>query len=585
MKALKALSLVFVFLLLLSISLSPILVLSAQTPLRVEKIMLAAVTGNKTGIIIPTTIEVFPGNGNIQIIDQGGKVSKSTISSIKYALSIASIISGRDTSSYDYKIIFPEDTDISGTSATLPFTVVFSAILTNTPIRHDYSATGILMPNGIVGNVSGIYLKYNAAVLNNIELFIGPYIKNIPGTKYFPVISAYKAYDLVTKTSLLGKTNNIVIPSSIDFQNYFINATKEFQNLTENILSITPTAYEGLAWKFYRLSIKYSGMDDWYTAASYGFRSYMEALVGHSLYLQEKKPNMYKEWVKKLESWYLGNLTLAKKNMYRLGNYTYQHLNIWNIDLFVNTFIRYSIALSSYQLFRATHSITQLIFALTRIMTAKQWGSIDTISSRTITYNKLLQTYKTLYRYTNTAINYFVSMKYISNTTSSILKSIEHGGNDLLKLAKLIYIQYLLTDNLLSLQPPVFAPYLTPDYILGLNKTVSRLANYLLYMSGTPVLSAMTTVDVARAYAVEMENITVIDSLLVSELTLLTMYKAFFITPVYSPLQQHGGSEINFETQVVTSTPAYEVLFYAIAIILISLGAFLAGFSIRKYLG
>ncbi len=585
MKTPKALLLILVFLLILSTSLPSLLVASAQTPIRVEKIMLAAVTENKTGIIIPTTIEVFPGNGNIQIIDQGGKVSESTISSIRYALSVASIITGRTDSPYDYKIIFPKDTDISGTSATLPFTIVFSAILTNTPIRHDYSATGILMPNGIVGNVSGIYLKYNAAILNNIELFIGPYIKSSPGTNYFPVATIYEAYDLVTKTSLLGRTNHIIIPSSIDFQNYFINATKEFQNLTKNVLSITPTTYESLAWKFYRLSIKYSKMNDWYTAASYGFRSYMEALIGRSLYLQEKNPDMYKVWAKKLESWYLGNLTLAKKNMYRLGNYTYQHLNLWNIDLYVNTYIRYSIALSSYQLFRATHSITQLVVALTRIMTAKQWGSIETINTQTITYNELLQTYKMLYRYTNTSINYFVSMKYISNTTSSILKSIEHSENDLVKLGKLIYIQYLLTDDLLSLQPPVFAPYLTPDYILELNKTVSKLANYLFYMSGTPVLSAMTTIDVARAYAVEMENITVIDGLLVSELTLLTMYKAFFINPVYSPLQQYSSSEVNVETQVITGTPTYETLFYAIAIILISLGAFLAGFSIRKYLG
>ncbi len=579
-------SCMFSFLLILSM-LTPFTMVSSLNvyPIRIEKLYLAAVTSNNTGIVIPVTIKVFPGNGNIQIVDPGGKVSVSTVLSIKYALGLASIMTGREKSSYNYEIIFPKDTDIAGTSATLPFTLVFAAILTNTPIREDFSATGILMPNTIVGNVSGIDLKYEATSKRNIQLFLGPYIEKIPGTNYIPVITAYEAYNTVTKTKLLGSTQEIIVPRTINYQSFFVNATKEFLNLTRNILSLFPAGYASEAWKFYRLSEKYSNKGDWYTAASYGFRSYIDALSAYAIYLEERAPTKYKELLAHLEKWYDGNYTQAIKDLEKLGNYTYSHLNLWNIDIYVNAFIRYSIAVNAYQLYKATGSPLQIVLALARIITAKQWASIPSIEKKMISYDTLSSAYKTLHTFTNITISYFVSMKYISNQTINVLSAINHIGNVLVKFAKLAYIQYILISDLLSLQPPVFSPYLTPEYIVELNKTVSRVANYLLYESGTPILSALTTVDVGRTYAVEMENLTTIDGLLISELTLLTMYKALYMVPVYSCISC-GGSTIHLlQGSETTSPPVSQMIFYVIAIILISMGAFLAGFSIKKYYG
>ncbi len=554
-------------------------------PIRIEKLYLAAVTSNNTGIVIPVTIKVFPGNGNIQIVDPGGKVSTSTILSIKYALSLASIMTGREKTSYNYEIIFPKDTDIAGTSATLPFTLVFAAILTNAPIPEDFSATGILMPNTIIGNVSGIDLKYNAALKKNIRLFLGPYIKNTPGANYIPAVTAYEAYDILTKTELLGSTQEIIQPKTINYQSFFVNATREFLNMTANILFLFPAGYSGEALKFYKLSEKYSNRGDWYTAASYGFRSYIDALSAYAIYLEEKAPTKYKELLTRLEEWYEGNYTQAIKGLERLGNYTYRYLNLWNIDIYVNAFIRYSIAMDAYQLYKATGSPLQLVLALARVITANQWASIPLIDKKMINYDTLLSAYKALYAFTNITINYFVSMKYISNQTINILSAINHINNDLIKLAKLAYLQYILTSDLLTLQPPVFSPYLTPEYIVELNKTISRIANYLLYESGTPILSALTTIDVGRTYAVEMENLTTIDGLLISELSLLTMYKALYVMPVYS-CGSCSGSIIHLpQGSGATSPLASQTIFYVIAIILVSLGTFLAGFSVKKYYG
>ncbi len=577
-------SYMFPFLLILSM-LTPFTIVSSLNvyPIRIEKLYLAAVTSNNTGIVIPVTIKVFPGNGNIQIVDPGGKVSTSTVLSIKYALSLASIMTGREKSPYNYEIIFPKDTDISGTSATLAFTLIFAAILTNTPIPEDFSATGILMPNTIVGNVSGIDLKYEAAYMRNIQLFLGPYIEEIPGTNYLPVVTAYEAYDTITKTKLLGSTQEIIVPRTINYQSFFVNATKEFLNLTRNILSLFPAGYASEAWKFYKLSEKYSNKGDWYTAASYGFRSYINALSAYAVYLEERAPTKYKELLARVEKWYEGNYTQAIKDLDRLGNYTYKYLNLWNIDIYVNTFIRYSIAADAYQLYKATGSPLQIVLALARIITAKQWASIPLMEKKMISYDTLLSAYKTLYAFTNITINYFASMKYISNQTINVLSTVNQINNDLIKLAKLVYIQYLLTSDLLSLQPPVFSPYLTPEYIVRLNRTVSRIANYILYESGTPILSALTTIDVGRTYAVEMENLTTIDSLLISELTLLTMYKALYMVPVYSCISCSGPTTYLPQGSGATSPPVSQMMFYAIAIILISLGAFLAGFSIKKY--
>ncbi len=579
-------SYMFPFLLILSM-LTPFTIVSSLNvyPIRIEKIYLAAVTSNNTGIVIPVTIKVFPGNGNVQIVDPGGKVSTSTILSIKYALSLASIMTGREKSSYNYEIIFPKDTEISGTSATLPFTLVFAAILTNTPIPEDFSATGILMPNTIVGNVSGIDLKYEATFTRNIQLFLGPYIEKIPGTNYISVVTAYDAYDTITKTKLLGSTQEIIVPRTINYQSFFVNATKEFLNLTRNILFLFPAGYASEALKFYKLSEKYSNKGDWYTAASYGFRSYIDALSAYAIYLEERAPTKYKELLVRVEKWYEGNYTQAINDLNRLGNYTYRHLNLWNIDIYVNTFIRYSIAEDAYQSYKATDSPLQIVLALARIITAEQWASIPLMEKKMISYDTLLSAYKTLYAFTNITINYFASMKYISNQAINVLSAINHINNDLIKLAKLAYIQYLLTSDLLSLQPPVFSPYLTPEYIVELNRTVSRIANYLLYKSGTPILSALTTVDVGRTYAVEMENLTTIDGLLISELTLLTMYKALYMVPVYSCILCSGQTTYLPQGSGATSPLVSQMISYIIAVILISLGAFLAGFSIKKYYG
>jgi uncharacterized protein len=133
-----------------------IITISLQTPIISQakilvssiNIYLLAITRTSHGVVVNVTMEsYYPGSGEISIVERGGRIAGDTVSSIKYALRIASLMTGIDYRIYDYRIKFPSNAELSGTSATLAFILGFISLLKRQNISPKIGVTGIIAPN------------------------------------------------------------------------------------------------------------------------------------------------------------------------------------------------------------------------------------------------------------------------------------------------------------------------------------------------------------------------------------------------------------------------------------------------------
>ncbi|ADI32233.1 hypothetical protein [Staphylothermus hellenicus] len=572
-----------VFLLLLILSQTSIIADSASKYLvSSTNIYLLAVTNSNMGIVVNVTLQAyFPGEGKIEIIEKNGVVEEDTLYSIYYSLRLASLVTGIDYRSYDYKIIFPEEIYMKGTSATLAFTLGFIGLLKN--IRHSpkVGATGVVAPDLIVGNVSGIDAKYYAALRYGLDYVIGPpqFFRHgfrYSSGKYIYAIDVFNAYNYYSGNSILPSIHVMgkpFIKYLVNAFNYsYINLKKSIDQYLQrqglNISSINGSTYYFLANKYYSIG-------DYYTAASYMFRAYINiytSILARKALRDPRITALLMEWVQH-------NLTKTKD---LIRNYETLFLNkdynIWNFDVFLNAYIRYSQSKYYYYAGNNITSPTQkteyYVLSLARIQTVKHWLKLFINKSDPDFLDNVNNNYDRIIDYINISLIYLKSMNYIGNQTVKYFKSIVNSNQSSLeKTLYLGYYFYTLNQNLSAMRG-LFDLFISPKTVIDLNKTINGLGYLIGLETGYLTPTMLTTVELVNDYLVEGEKTYNLGMLMSMNLAILVF--ELMITRQYMRL---SAEKIAY-TQIVSSHELrYDVLPAIIALII---GSFLIGYLIGR---
>ncbi len=536
-----------------------------QSPIRRISIPLLAVRESGGGTVINVTIEMYyPGEGDILIIDPHGIIGEDTRISIKYALIIASVLQGVNYKSYDYKIIFPEKTNVEGTSATLSFLLGFTYLFKTNYTVLKIGSTGLVSPALVIGNVSGLKEKIEAGLSNGLEEIIGPI--NPVGEHYkvykgFPdVYSMYRELELAINYSKVFKP---VYPDI-----YFLAFNKsyhEFMSICKHLV------YEyDVSSKTYSLAEKYYSEGKLYVAASYAFRAYVDILS--TLYTRYYR----KPWsINKIYEWINGNISSYMNTLEEyVSRIKYSDsISVWVLDALMNSYIRYMISKNLMNMYNESGNETYLILSLARIQTAKHWlGLISNITGGSITINS--DNLELVAEYVNTTIKYFASMKYIDEEYYKVLL-LNVPKDNLLKILYYTYILYILNINVEGLPSPIFNPY--NRYSLSLmNKSIYDIMIKIYYLTGHITPSFLSAIDIIRAYNIEGERLSIIGSIISSQL-LLSFIELMISSNYHSILYNTESKGYNVNLNVLSET------LIITSLLIIAIGSFAAGYGFARY--
>jgi len=131
------------------------------------------------GVAIPLETEVRRGSGRILFDISGGNIVLHY--SVQLAMRNAKRVASRETnvSLKNFDVIFKlrkpgEKTYIVGESAGAAFTISIIAALKNKQINRSVAVTGVILPDGRIGEVSGIRKKAEAAREAGVKLVLVP---------------------------------------------------------------------------------------------------------------------------------------------------------------------------------------------------------------------------------------------------------------------------------------------------------------------------------------------------------------------------------------------------------------------------
>ena len=509
-KILYSSTLLIMILILLHVSITPY---SYSTTIVGEtKIYLLALSKNNIGEAINVTIQLlFPGNGKVFIIENNGKIAYDTKISIYYSLRLASLYTGINYKLYNYRVIFPPELDLEGTSATLAFTLAFMKLLRDDPVNGDIGATGIVAPNGLIGIVYGIHEKYYAGLRYGLEKIIGPpYLDLENATNYYPSIDVLNAYREYTGKWILPNISRFQLISPKNYSTAFIESYTYFKKSLDKIIDhikeipILENISEGL--KEYELGKKYFEKKQYYTAASYMFRAFNDL---YSLYYAALNQNE-KNTLMILKKYASQNISYVNKRLQEyLRSFTEKPTH-WNYDVLLNSMIRFIQAKLVYRIALISNEtktkITYYVLSISRAQTALHWLELyNLINSKPIDATIIDKGLARLQDYINITIEYFTSMNYIENNTIKQYMSIVKKNTDpAQKLLELSTLLYNITYEVLLLN--VFQTYYNDKEILELNNTLNSLSQKLIYYTGEPNPTILTSLEIIHNYYKEGEG-------------------------------------------------------------------------------
>lgn len=142
-----------------------------------RNMMVPAVNNDGSGQIVGISLEIKPGDGTAYIAT-APIVGEMTQTSSQTAMHVATGIAGYNASTCDalFKVGTGELTSIDGPSAGAAMTLMILSALRNETLPYNFTMTGTIEPNGIVGPVGGVPEKAQAAASEGIPLFITPYL-------------------------------------------------------------------------------------------------------------------------------------------------------------------------------------------------------------------------------------------------------------------------------------------------------------------------------------------------------------------------------------------------------------------------
>ena len=201
-----------------------------------------AVSSNGTGILSNITLIVaYPGNGRV-FFSALPYTEVETQGAARVAAYIASIIAETKFSSYDYYVIVESNIPlIGGPSAGGLMTVGFTILLMNLTLDDTVTMTGMINPDGSIGQVGGLKEKLEAAYNSGYKVFLIPRGQRIYTYPVYeeirkgPIVLrriTYRNIDLVEYGKTLGI--DVVEISNIAEALYYFTGINIF-NATESI--------------------------------------------------------------------------------------------------------------------------------------------------------------------------------------------------------------------------------------------------------------------------------------------------------------------------------------------------------------
>jgi len=132
--------------------------------------------GTYAGTYARLTVHVVcPGSGHVYL-ETMPLTQIDTQASTRIAALVASMVAGIPFNYCNYYASIQANTTIvGGPSASLAMTVAFAAALMGLKLNHSVVMTGMIMPDGSVGPVGGLYYKLYAAKAAGAKVFLIPY--------------------------------------------------------------------------------------------------------------------------------------------------------------------------------------------------------------------------------------------------------------------------------------------------------------------------------------------------------------------------------------------------------------------------
>lgn len=183
-----------------------IIFLLLATPIFAEtqhmKLLAVSETDGKiNGSIADLYVDVIPGNGGV-FLETFPLTRLDTQISTRFAKTIACEIANKDCSKKNFMYaIKAESAIIGGPSAGAALAVLTAGALTNTPLHENVAITGTINSGGLIGPVSGIPEKIDAAAENLITRVLIP-----KGTRYYK-----QPEHFATNATVRNQTVNITL--------------------------------------------------------------------------------------------------------------------------------------------------------------------------------------------------------------------------------------------------------------------------------------------------------------------------------------------------------------------------------------
>lgn len=586
-------------LLLLIESFTSSIALGYIVPDNVRKISVAAlaVTEEGEGIVIEFNLWVMPGKGDLKITGNRDLLSSDVVTSLNFSTWLASRISSVPHNKYDFYVDYTGERSVAGLSATLLFTLGFTVLLNNIPWDGNATATGLITPAGIVGNVSSVTEKYKAALRAGFERILAPVYPELLGKHHYrPVVSIVDSYDYFVLRQLFPRYDSVyedlLMNRSSVFNKVLYDSWKYFYNRSMDVLEkigdkINMVSNPEIRWCYEKgvsilnESLGYVNKRLYYTAASRAFYSFWllytvlvyVTYTGKHVDLEKYVDMLDKE----IRSFY--------RKLVSLKNTLSNNMTLYDIDVFLNVYERFYDSIMhrniSIEILGKSMIDEELLldyasnisYAIAKIEAAKQWlkfidlrkNMAKTIISPEILRRVVENEYGLLYSYA--LLLESLDLNNTSNIVEFVKKQLKPSwviDDDLALLARIIWIERDLNNMLLSI----------PEYTLltdlvreGIRRSVVRLLKYFYMYHGVLVPSAYTALEFYHT----SEDYGVFP-LTTSMLHMLVLYEiACFKEPLF-----HEPLEYRI-------TLLYTDKLVLISIVLITLGSFIIGYSIGIY--
>lgn len=134
----------------------------------------AVIASNDTGSLTVINLTVTDGTGSVSVVGPEN-VGESTTQSAHTAAEYASSYLNLNFNNYNFTYaIMSNSTNVSGPSAGAAMTLLAVSALSHKQLRTDFTITGTISEEGLIGQIGGVYNKVSAAKQSGLELVLVP---------------------------------------------------------------------------------------------------------------------------------------------------------------------------------------------------------------------------------------------------------------------------------------------------------------------------------------------------------------------------------------------------------------------------